>query len=240
MRAAPGWRSHPVETLTRCDATGPLVGRGGVCVLGCLFVTTPDGPGDGANPPGRGRRTGPPSRAAPARLGRAVPAQGGADPVGALTDPAGTPLPAWFPAPMAGAARSCSSCSTAWAKSSSRSAGPRPRAVERRRGPITSVAPSTTACALTTLVTGRVPAEHGVVGYRVALDGDVMNVLQWSVRGVDVRMSVPASRFSRSSRSRAPPPGCRSSRARTTGRRGSPRRISATWTCTAGTRPPGS
>ena len=33
---------------------------------------------------------------------------------------------------------------------------------------ITSVAPSTTACALTTLVTGRVPAEHGVVGYRVS------------------------------------------------------------------------
>ena len=62
-------------------------------------------------------------------------------------------------------------------------------------GPITSVAPSTTACALTTLVTGRVPAEHGVVGYRVALDGDVMNVLQWSVRGVDVRMSVPAPTF---------------------------------------------
>ncbi len=61
--------------------------------------------------------------------------------------------------------------------------------------PITSVAPSTTACALTSLVTGRVPAEHGVVGYRVALDGDVMNVLQWSVRGADARVSVPASTF---------------------------------------------
>jgi type I phosphodiesterase/nucleotide pyrophosphatase len=60
---------------------------------------------------------------------------------------------------------------------------------------ITSVAPSTTACALTTLVTGRVPAEHGVVGYRVALGGDVMNVLQWSVRGRDARMSVPARSF---------------------------------------------
>src|SRR5580658_4504722 len=57
---------------------------------------------------------------------------------------------------------------------------------------ITSVAPSTTACALTTLVTGRVPAEHGVVGYRVALDGEVMNVLQWSLRGADARMRVPA------------------------------------------------
>ena len=62
-------------------------------------------------------------------------------------------------------------------------------------GPITSVAPSTTACALTTLVTGKVPAEHGVVGYRVALGGEVMNVLQWSLRGADARMSVPASTF---------------------------------------------
>ena len=70
---------------------------------------------------------------------------------------------------------------------------------------ITSVAPSTTACALTTLVTGRVPADHGVVGYRVALDGEVMNVLQWSLRGADARMSragVEAS--SRSSPSPAP------------------------------------
>jgi predicted AlkP superfamily pyrophosphatase or phosphodiesterase len=62
-------------------------------------------------------------------------------------------------------------------------------------GSITSVAPSTTACALTTLVTGKVPAEHGVVGYRVALEGDVMNVLQWSVGGKDARMRVPAHVF---------------------------------------------
>jgi len=61
--------------------------------------------------------------------------------------------------------------------------------------PITSVAPSTTACALTTLVTGRAPAEHGVVGYRLAVDGEVMNILQWSLRGKDVRMSVPAPVF---------------------------------------------
>ena len=62
-------------------------------------------------------------------------------------------------------------------------------------GSITSVAPSTTACALTTLVTGKVPAEHGVVGYRVALDGEIMNVLQWSLRGADARMRVPAPVF---------------------------------------------
>ena len=34
-----------------------------------------------------------------------------------------------------------------------------------------------------------------MVGYRVALDGEVMNVLQWSVRGVDARMLVPAPVF---------------------------------------------
>ena len=62
-------------------------------------------------------------------------------------------------------------------------------------GALTSVAPSTTACALTTLATGKVPAEHGVVGYRVALEGDVMNVLQWSIGGRDVRMRVPAHEF---------------------------------------------
>jgi type I phosphodiesterase/nucleotide pyrophosphatase len=62
-------------------------------------------------------------------------------------------------------------------------------------GDVTSVAPSTTACALTTLATGRVPAEHGVVGYRVAYDGDIMNVLQWSIGGRDARVRVPAHEF---------------------------------------------
>ena len=62
-------------------------------------------------------------------------------------------------------------------------------------GTLTSVAPSTTACALTTLATGRPPAEHGVVGYRVALDGDIMNVLQLSIGGRDARVRMPAHVF---------------------------------------------
>ena len=62
-------------------------------------------------------------------------------------------------------------------------------------GPITSVAPSTTACALTSLVTGRPPVDHGVVGYRVAYEHEIMNILQWSVGGVDARMRVPARVF---------------------------------------------
>ena len=42
-------------------------------------------------------------------------------------------------------------------------------------GPITTVAPTTTATALTSITTGRPPGEHGVVGYRVALEDGVFN-----------------------------------------------------------------
>lgn len=44
-------------------------------------------------------------------------------------------------------------------------------------GPVTTVVPSTTAAALTSITTGLPPSVHGVVGYRIALDGDVLNVL---------------------------------------------------------------
>jgi hypothetical protein len=46
-------------------------------------------------------------------------------------------------------------------------------------GPVTTVAPSTTASALTSLATGLPPSEHGVVGYRMRVDGSVLNVLRW-------------------------------------------------------------
>ncbi|MGI8575453.1 MAG: alkaline phosphatase family protein [Egibacteraceae bacterium] len=48
-------------------------------------------------------------------------------------------------------------------------------------GPITTVAPSTTAAALTSIASGVAPGEHGVVGYRMRVGGDVLNVLKWSV-----------------------------------------------------------
>jgi hypothetical protein len=47
-----------------------------------------------------------------------------------------------------------------------------PCLAEGRGGPITSVAPTTTATALTSLTTGSSPSEHGVVGYRLRLDPD--------------------------------------------------------------------
>ena len=54
-------------------------------------------------------------------------------------------------------------------------------------GPITTVVPSTTSTALTSAVTGLTPAEHGIIGYRIDLGGDVMNVLRWSTVNGDAR-----------------------------------------------------
>lgn len=58
-------------------------------------------------------------------------------------------------------------------------------------GSITTVAPSTTATALTSIATGLAPGEHGVIGYRMAIDRSVLNVLRWSVDGRDARSTIP-------------------------------------------------
>lgn len=58
-------------------------------------------------------------------------------------------------------------------------------------GSITTVAPSTTATALTSIATGLAPGEHGVIGYRMAIDRSVLNVLRWSVDGRDARGTIP-------------------------------------------------
>lgn len=59
-------------------------------------------------------------------------------------------------------------------------------------GPITTVAPSTTATALTSLTTGLEPAEHGVVGYRMVVDGEVLNTLRWGTKDIpDARRVMP-------------------------------------------------
>ncbi len=65
-------------------------------------------------------------------------------------------------------------------------------------GPITTVIPSTTATALTSLTTGAPPAAHGVVGYRLRVGGtDVLNVLRWKTSNGDVRTAIPPSEFQR-------------------------------------------
>ncbi len=64
--------------------------------------------------------------------------------------------------------------------------------------PITSVAPTTTATALTSITTGRRPCEHGILGYRIAMGDEILNVLRWTVgsgRARDARRSVPAREY---------------------------------------------
>jgi len=57
-------------------------------------------------------------------------------------------------------------------------------------GPITTIAPTTTATALTSITTGLAPGEHGVMGYRMVVDGRVLNTLRWAVDGKDARQSI--------------------------------------------------
>ena len=59
-------------------------------------------------------------------------------------------------------------------------------------GPITTVAPSTTAAALTSITTALPPGEHGVIGYRMMVDDQVFNCLRWGTADrPDARRTVP-------------------------------------------------
>lgn len=58
-------------------------------------------------------------------------------------------------------------------------------------GSITTVAPSTTATALTSIATGLTPGEHGILGYRVDMGGEVVNMLRWSSSRGDARHRFP-------------------------------------------------
>jgi Type I phosphodiesterase / nucleotide pyrophosphatase len=58
-------------------------------------------------------------------------------------------------------------------------------------GPICTVAPSTTAAALTSISTGLAPGEHGVVGYRMVVEDEILNVLRWATPAGDARPSIP-------------------------------------------------
>jgi predicted AlkP superfamily pyrophosphatase or phosphodiesterase len=147
-------------------------------------------------PPGEGPGTGPGTGAEPL-----LPDYGGAGLQAVmpalLAHVAGaSELPAWFPTPVADAAQVVLLVLDGLGAEQLRTRSALAPVLSSGVGRvITSVAPSTTATALTTLVTGTVPAEHGVVGYRVALDGKVMNVLQWSLDGKDARVKVPAHVF---------------------------------------------
>src|SRR5436190_17436001 len=64
-------------------------------------------------------------------------------------------------------------------------------------GPITSVVPTTTVTALTSITTGLPPAGHGIVGYRMRVSGtgpdggdEVLNMLRWRTASGDARPKV--------------------------------------------------
>lgn len=58
---------------------------------------------------------------------------------------------------------------------------------------ITTVAPSTTATALTSITTGLTPGEHGIIGYRVDMGGSILNCLRWATEDGDARRRIPPS-----------------------------------------------
>ena len=60
-------------------------------------------------------------------------------------------------------------------------------------GPISTVVPTTTAVAMTSLTTGLSPGQHGVIGYRMAIEGEVLNVLRWSTPRGDARKTIRPS-----------------------------------------------
>ena len=72
-----------------------------------------------------------------------------------------------------------------------RSLAPSLAAASDATSPVTTVAPSTTATALTSLATGAAPGEHGLVGYRVPTSLGLLNALRWRAGGRDVRVELP-------------------------------------------------
>ena len=62
-------------------------------------------------------------------------------------------------------------------------------------GPITTIAPSTTSVALTSIVTGTHPGDHGVIGYRIDVDGEVLNLLSWRTPQGDARDRIVPETF---------------------------------------------
>ena len=48
---------------------------------------------------------------------------------------------------------------------------------------------------MTSIVSGMPPGEHGVIGYRMSIEGHVLNVLRWSTADGDARRSMPPGDF---------------------------------------------
>ena len=104
--------------------------------------------------------------------------------------------PAWFPAPLREAKQVVLLVvdGLGWEQLRDRPAVA-PVLCSMPGGPITTVAPTTTSTALTSIATGLTPAEHGIVGYRVDVAGEVVNMLRWYGPRGDARQRVPPQRF---------------------------------------------
>lgn len=101
-------------------------------------------------------------------------------------------LPSWFPEPVRHAEQAVLLVldGLGWDQfESHRSQLPVLSTMEGRA--ITTVAPTTTATALSSIATGLTPGEHGLIGYRMLVKGEVINVLRWMGLEGDRRRSLP-------------------------------------------------
>lgn len=107
-----------------------------------------------------------------------------------LMDPDGN-VPDWFPSSLAGARQIAYLVidGLGWNQfKQHESRMKRLSSMDGRR--ITTVCPTTTATALTSLTTGLTPGEHGVIGYRMRVGREVLNVLRWTTGRGDARESI--------------------------------------------------
>ena len=115
----------------------------------------------------------------------------------ALLAPTHAAMPGWIPAPVAEARQVVLLVldGLGWEQLQQRLALAPTLAGMTGRA-ITTVAPSTTATALTSITTGLTPGEHGLIGYRIDVAGEVLNVLRWSTPSVhDARRAIEPQRL---------------------------------------------
>lgn len=137
---------------------------------------------------------------APVGVPPVLPAYGGAcvaNIVPALLGPGGTDaVPDWMPATVRGARQVVLLVldGLGWEQLRPRRALT-PELSAMDGGPATTVVPSTTATGLTSIATGLTPGEHGVVGYRIDVRGEVLNVLRWATPDGDARRRIVPGDF---------------------------------------------
>ncbi len=129
--------------------------------------------------------------------GPLIPDYGGANVRGivpALLGPGSwaTSLPSWMPAPVTGARQLVLLVldGLGWEQLEDHRSL-LPTLASMAGGAVMTVAPTTTATALSSIATGLTPAEHGLLGYRMMLGGEVLNVLRWTAVDGDRRHAHP-------------------------------------------------